>query len=90
MGSEMCIRDRHHGVITEDQFKASMVRMADVVDKQNGSDPEYTKMLKSGIAQGTAYEAAWLLVVNGVYEPAGYTEPRLHASRKRSKKKRGR
>jgi malate synthase len=75
----------HHGVITEDQFKASMVRMADVVDKQNASDPSYLSMVSDGRPSGHAYQAAWNLVSNGVMEPSGYTEPGLHRNRAQKK-----
>ena len=75
----------HHKVITEDQFKASMVRMAGVVDDQNATDPSYQPMLKNGEPRGHAFQAAWDLVMNGVEEPSGYTEPGLHRSRLQAK-----
>jgi len=71
----------HHGVITEDQFKESMLRMAGVVDSQNAADPSYRPMVTDGEPQGHAFDAALKLVVDGVSEPSGYTEPRLHSSR---------
>ena len=72
----------HHGVITEDQFKGSMLRMAGVVDEQNATDPTYQPIVVEGGAQGNAFQAAWDLVTCGVKEPSGYTEPGLHASRR--------
>jgi malate synthase len=71
----------HHGVITEDQFKASMVRMVGVVDRQNGKDSSYQSMGVDGEPKGYSFDAAYKLVTNGVREPSGYTEPRLHSNR---------
>ncbi len=75
----------HHDVITEDQFKESMLRMAAVVDGQNSVDPSYQEMVFDGKPQGYAFDAAWKLVKNGVIEPSGYTEPNLHEARLQSK-----
>ncbi|NCG06608.1 MAG: malate synthase G [Gammaproteobacteria bacterium] len=75
----------HHGVITEDQFKESMFRMAGVVDGQNAADPSYEPMVVDGAPKGNAFDAASALVKDGVREPSGYTEPRLHNSRLRKK-----
>ena len=75
----------HHGVITEDQFTESMLRMAAVVDEQNATDPSYQRMVVDGEATGHAFDAAWKLVADGVSEPSGYTEPRLHGSRRTQK-----
>ena len=78
----------HHSVITEDLFKASMKRMAGVVDEQNTSDPSYQPMVIEGEPQGHAFSAASNLVMQGIDEPSGYTEPRLHFNR-RAKKETG-
>ncbi|MDC0507940.1 malate synthase G, partial [Luminiphilus sp.] len=75
----------HHGVITEDQFKASMQRMAGVVDEQNAADPSYQPMIIEGQPQGHAFSAASTLVTQGVDEPSGYTEPKLHFKRRTKK-----
>jgi len=58
-----------------------MLRMAGVVDSQNAADPSYRPMVTDGEPQGHAFDAALKLVVDGVSEPSGYTEPRLHSSR---------
>jgi malate synthase len=71
----------HHGVITQGQFEASMLRMAAVVDEQNDADPSYTPMVTNNSGSGYAFEAAVALVKNGIAEPGGYTEPGLHRSR---------
>ena len=71
----------HHGVITKDQFKESMLKMAAVVDSQNAADPSYEPMLVDGEPQGNAFDTALNLVYDGVIEPSGYTEPYLHSYR---------
>jgi malate synthase len=70
----------HHGIVTQKQVKATMERMAAVVDGQNAGDPEYKKMA-SNFAQSAAYKAACDLVFKGKAQPSGYTEPLLHAWR---------
>jgi malate synthase len=75
----------HHGVITEEQFNESMLRMAGVVDGQNAADPSYQPMVVDAQAQGHAFCAAWDLVARGIDEPSGYTEPGLHLSRSKKK-----
>jgi malate synthase len=76
----------HHGVITEDQFKESMLRMAGVVDEQNAADPSYQPMVVGGEGSGDAFDAACKLANDGVIEPSGYTEPGLHNSRRWAKR----
>ena len=76
----------HHSVITEDQFKESMLRMAGVVDGQNTADPIYQPMVVNEAVAGQAYNAALKLVEDGIVEPSGYTEPRLHSNRRRKKR----
>jgi malate synthase len=69
-----------HGVVTHAQVKATMERMAAVVDQQNAGDASYQKMA-GNFATSKAYQAACDLVFKGKEQPSGYTEPLLHAWR---------
>lgn len=69
----------HHDVVSEDQVRAAMEKMADVVDRQNAGDNLYRKMAPG--FDTIAYKAACELVFEGRTQPSGYTEPVLHARR---------
>ena len=74
----------HHGVVGKAQVKATLKRMAKVVDQQNAGDPQYRKM-GGHFATSSAFKAASDLVFKGLAQPSGYTEPLLHAARLRVK-----
>ena len=53
--------------------------MAIVVDNQNNNDPEYIQMSKN--FNTLAFQAAKDLILQGLSQPSGYTEPILHRKR---------
>ena len=73
-----------HGVASPEDVEGALARMAAKVDAQNAGDPLYRPMAGSP-ADSLAYQAARALVLEGIGQPNGYTEPLLHRFRSERK-----
>ncbi|MET3924410.1 malate synthase G [Devosia sp. 2618] len=72
-----------HGLVSRDEVTSTFERMASVVDAQNAGDPIYRPMAEN--FQSIAFNAALDLALHGADQPSGYTEPLLHAARRKVK-----
>ena len=72
-----------HGLVSRDDVTAVFERMASVVDGQNADDPIYRPMAEN--FQSVAFTTALDLALHGADQPSGYTEPILHAARRKVK-----
>ena len=61
-----------HGIISADEVKRTLERMAAVVDRQNSGDRAYQAMAPA--FGGPAFAAASALIFEGAAQPNGYTE----------------
>ena len=74
----------YHKILTREQVVEAFKKMAAIVDRQNHGDPNYRNMAPD-FDRSIAFNAALDLVFTGRESANGYTEPVLHAYRRRVK-----